>query len=295
MATCTDRACHERPLGARARRVRPTVTASLLALSICFVPSPLVSDAHAAEALPLARPETVALAVAVPAALPLPRPEPVVPERVVPERVVPERVVPGRVVKDDPAAGHESPAAARREPRMSYAARTPNRADLKSGAGRPDPDRIALGDLRLPPQGWLQCLDDGEPGCQFGAVELSDRHWRDLDRAQAINTRWSHVSDEDEDWRAPDNAYTDVSVAPVGDCEDSALAKLAYLRGQGWPEEALRIAVGRRDGISHAALLVRTTLCDMILDNEGPVQCASKSRFRVEKINVGPFWRDARS
>ncbi|MGF1453760.1 MAG: transglutaminase-like cysteine peptidase [Alphaproteobacteria bacterium] len=155
--------------------------------------------------------------------------------------------------------------------------------------------RLQLGDVRLPPQGWVTCFEARDPGCQFGAVELSQDRWRDLGRAQSLNRRWDYQADQGEDWRAPGSSLESGSERLTGDCEDTALAKLIFLKDRGWPEEALRIAVGKRDGIQHAALMVRTTLCDMILDNEGPVLCASKSRFRVEKINVGPFWRDARS
>ncbi len=153
--------------------------------------------------------------------------------------------------------------------------------------------RIRLGEVRLPPKGWVSCLEARDPGCAFGAVEMSEARWDDLGRAQSLNGRWRYRRDEGEDWRSPVNAVANSNARPEGDCEDAALAKLVFLRDQGWPEEALRIAVGKRDGVQHAALMVRTTLCDMILDNEGPVQCASKSRFRAEKINVGPFWRAA--
>ncbi len=161
-------------------------------------------------------------------------------------------------------------------------------------ANPPKQAHLSLGDVRVPPSGWLDCAADNDAGCSFGAVTLSSDLWDDLYAAQYLNETWTYRPDKDDDWTTPDMNAVTSSQGAEGDCEDVAMAKLTYLRDLGWPEEALRLAIGTRNGEDHAALLVRTTSCDLILDNKGPVQCATRSQFKVEKINVGPFWRTAK-
>ncbi|GAB4352551.1 MAG: transglutaminase-like cysteine peptidase [Oricola sp.] len=70
-----------------------------------------------------------------------------------------------------------------------------------------------------------------------------------------------------------------------GDCEDYVLAKRAALLRRGYAPGSLLIAVGRRSGVPHAVLVVRTRDGDFVLDNmTDEVLPVSKSRVRIAKM-----------
>lgn len=96
-----------------------------------------------------------------------------------------------------------------------------------------------------------------------------------------FNRSITEVSDRDqfgkrEVWKIP---------AKSGDCEDYVLAKRAALMRRGYKPGDLLIAVGRRSGIPHAVLVVRTKDGDFVLDNmTDEVLPVSKSRVRISKM-----------
>ena len=53
----------------------------------------------------------------------------------------------------------------------------------------------------------------------------------------------------------------------AGDCEDYALAKRVALLRKGYRPGDLLLAVGRKRGVVHAVLVVRTDQGDFVLDN----------------------------
>lgn len=96
-----------------------------------------------------------------------------------------------------------------------------------------------------------------------------------------VNRSIREVSDSEqygkrEVWKIPANS---------GDCEDYVLAKRAALMRRGYKPGDLLIAVGRRSGIPHAVLVVRTKDGDFVLDNmTDEVLPVSKSRVRLSKM-----------
>jgi predicted transglutaminase-like cysteine proteinase len=73
--------------------------------------------------------------------------------------------------------------------------------------------------------------------------------------------------------------------AKAGDCEDYVLAKRAALMRRGFKPGDLRIAVGRRGGVAHAVLVVRTAEGDFVLDNmTDEILPVSRTRVRLSKM-----------
>ncbi|MBL8551579.1 MAG: transglutaminase-like cysteine peptidase [Hyphomonadaceae bacterium] len=93
-----------------------------------------------------------------------------------------------------------------------------------------------------------------------------------------VNARIDPASDEEvygqpDYWTAPtlragDSSQEGAKGAVRGDCEDYALAKRAILIAQGWPVEALSIAVAMGARGLHVALVAHTDSGDLVLDSE---------------------------
>jgi len=96
-----------------------------------------------------------------------------------------------------------------------------------------------------------------------------------------VNRSITEMSDRDQFGRREVWNYPTKS----GDCEDYVLAKRAALMRRGYNPGDLLIAVGRRSGIAHAVLVVRTREGDFVLDNmTDEVLPVSKSRVRFSKV-----------
>ena len=107
----------------------------------------------------------------------------------------------------------------------------------------------------------------GEPSTSTGrSVALNPLRWAELNRVNDyVNRNVPQIRDQDnynlkEVWAYPNSQG--------GDCEDLVLLKKRTLVQNGWPTEALSIAIVRRwDGTLHAVLLVTTDRGDYVLDS----------------------------
>ncbi|MGL1922254.1 MAG: transglutaminase-like cysteine peptidase [Hyphomicrobiales bacterium] len=97
-------------------------------------------------------------------------------------------------------------------------------------------------------------------------IELDAGSWGALNEVNdLVNAAVAPVSDQElynqvEVWAYPDNK---------GDCEDYVLAKQKQLIEMGWPQESLLITVAIDEfGGGHAVLTVKTSIGDLILDNQ---------------------------
>lgn len=97
-------------------------------------------------------------------------------------------------------------------------------------------------------------------------IELDAGSWGTLNEVNDyINAAVQPVSDQElynqvEMWDYPKNK---------GDCEDYVLAKQKKLIELGWPQESLLITVAIDEfGGGHAVLTVKTSIGDLILDNQ---------------------------
>lgn len=97
-------------------------------------------------------------------------------------------------------------------------------------------------------------------------IELDAGSWGALNEVNdAVNAAVEPVSDQAlynqvEMWAYPTNK---------GDCEDYVLAKQKKLIDLGWPQESLLITVAIDEfGGGHAVLTVKTSIGDLILDNQ---------------------------
>ena len=98
------------------------------------------------------------------------------------------------------------------------------------------------------------------------SIQLSDAAWRTITKVNAnIN---KSIWPEDDQTHYGRAEYWNIPTDGYGDCEDYALTKRKALIGEGFPQQALRIAVvdTPRNG-RHAVLTVATDKGDFVLDN----------------------------
>jgi predicted transglutaminase-like cysteine proteinase len=98
------------------------------------------------------------------------------------------------------------------------------------------------------------------------SIQLTDAAWRTIAKVNAnINEAIWPEDDQTHYGRAE---YWNIPTDGYGDCEDYALTKRKALIGEGFPQQALRIAVvdTPRNG-RHAVLTVATDKGDFVLDN----------------------------
>jgi|GEM_PF-5033338 len=127
-------------------------------------------------------------------------------------------------------------------------------------------------------------------------IHLTKEKW-DIMNAMNLfaNAMVEYTSDKDlygvEDlWMPPDPAVSGLDLK--GDCEDIALLKIGELIKRGFPDSALRLAVGiTPEGEGHAVVVAKTDKGDFILDNMTskilPIE-ESKLSFRVVQSAVNP-------
>ena len=133
---------------------------------------------------------------------------------------------------------------------------------------------VVAGEATSIPYGWAEFCARAENAsdCNVSSVAAADavmdeHAWTIARRVnRAVNTEIEPVSDlenygQAEYWAYPDNGK--------GDCEDYVLLKRRELIRQGFPREALLIAVVRDlAGEGHAVLMLKSTAGDYVLDNK---------------------------
>jgi predicted transglutaminase-like cysteine proteinase len=136
-------------------------------------------------------------------------------------------------------------------------------------------------------------------------VTLTRERWRELMQLNRTVNRAirggtdREIYGSEERWTRPYMERPE-AFAVRGDCEDYALEKRARLIEQGWPAEALAIAVAIVPDIGlHAVLVVQTDRGDLVLDNlhMRPRPVTHRDYAWVSR-QVGPWlnrWASARS
>jgi predicted transglutaminase-like cysteine proteinase len=124
----------------------------------------------------------------------------------------------------------------------------------------------------LPPIGWVQFCQQNMSDCdQSEAGEAMIKKGSDVWSQirpinDAVNRSVAPVTDEEhwgmvERWSYPTDG--------AGDCEDYVLEKRRRLMEAGAPAGSLMIAVVLdKEGLGHAVLIVRTSIGDLVLDNQ---------------------------
>jgi predicted transglutaminase-like cysteine proteinase len=128
------------------------------------------------------------------------------------------------------------------------------------------------GNRSLPPIGWVQFCQAHSADCQNGAqgddmIRKDSAEWSALRTINdSVNRAVDPITDEDhwgtvERWSYPTDG--------AGDCEDYVLEKRKQLIAAGVSPNALMIAVVLdKEGLGHAVLIARTSIGDMVLDNQ---------------------------
>jgi len=140
-----------------------------------------------------------------------------------------------------------------------------DRAPIEAAFMNEDEPRVAA------PNGFMAfCLRNPDqcsaPDDQAQTVPFDDHLW---DMLKAVNEQVNRtVTNEDDKAHYGRAEYWTIVTDGYGDCEDFALTKRKELIDAGFPEKALRIAIGRtwRDEL-HAVLTVATDCGDYVLDN----------------------------
>jgi predicted transglutaminase-like cysteine proteinase len=132
---------------------------------------------------------------------------------------------------------------------------------------------LEAGASSLPPIGWVQFCQSNRTDCAVpmsdAVIEKGSVAWAQLRKINNdVNRRIAPVTDEEhwgmvERWSYPTDG--------AGDCEDYVLEKRRLLMEAGVPAGTLMIAVVLdKEGLGHAVLLARTSIGDLVLDNQEP-------------------------
>jgi predicted transglutaminase-like cysteine proteinase len=135
-----------------------------------------------------------------------------------------------------------------------------------------DPRFLDAGGVSLPPIGWVQFCQQNEADCAIDGsaqdmIMRGSAAWKAMRRINDdVNRRIAPITDEEhwgmvERWSYPTDGQ--------GDCEDYVLEKRRLLIEAGAPVGALMIGVVLdKEGLGHAVLIVRTSVGDLVLDNQ---------------------------
>jgi predicted transglutaminase-like cysteine proteinase len=131
---------------------------------------------------------------------------------------------------------------------------------------------LEAGNRSLPPIGWVQFCQQNADDCALGQsgeamIARGSAAWAVLRQINdRVNRTVAPVTDEEhwgmvERWSYPTDG--------AGDCEDYVLEKRHELIAAGVPAGALMIGVVLdKEGLGHAVLVARTSVGDLVLDNQ---------------------------